>query len=127
MLRRIPPVWLVEDDGVHRPSSQAFNNDGDGEPMSGYLDSVVSSLGLKRERVLDGHAGFFLAALGVQALIDEEQRVVRDPIEPPIHPCDPAHVAVEGSKANKRRKRLAKAAVWVAGSCPPGAAPGLSE
>ncbi len=27
-------VWVVEHDGAPRPSGQAFNNGGDGEPMS---------------------------------------------------------------------------------------------
>jgi hypothetical protein len=110
----------VDQDGVARPSGQAFNNDGDGEPMSGYLDSAVSELGLARRDVLSGHEGFFLVGLGVQVLLDEEQAVVRDPIEPPTHPCDPAHVAVTGKKGSGRRRRLAKAAMWVAGSCPVG-------
>lgn len=110
----------MDQDGVPRPSGQAFNNDGDGEPMSGYLDSAVSELGLARGEVLSGHPGFFLVGLGVQVLLNEEQAVVRDPIEPPAHPCDPAHVAVTGKKGSGRRRRLAKAAMWVAGSCPPG-------
>lgn len=125
MLRRIPPDWLVDQDGTSRPSGQAFNNDGDGEPMSGFLDSAVSELGLARGDVLSGHAGFFLVGLGVQVLLDEEQAVIRDPIEPPTHPCDPAHAAVAGQKGSGRRRRLARAAMWVAGACPTGVDPGL--
>ncbi len=110
----------MDQDGVPRPSGQAFNNDGDGEPMSGFLDSKVSELGLARCEVLRGHDGFFLVGLEVPVLLAEEQTVIRDPIEPPMYPCDPAHVAVTGPKGSGRRRRLARAAMWVADSCPPG-------
>jgi len=74
---------------------------------------------------LSGHDDFFLVGLPVQLLLSEEQAVIRDPIVPPVHPCDPAHVSVVGQKGGGRRRRLAKAAVWVTGSCPPGVEAGI--
>jgi hypothetical protein len=58
--------------------------------------------------------------LTVGVLRLEDQDVVLDPIDPPQHICDSAHTSVTGVKANKRRKRLAKAALWVPGLGPPG-------
>jgi len=86
--------------------------------MSGYLDSAVAHLGRPRADVLIDHDGYFLVGLSIQVLVDEEQQVRRDPIEPPLHPCDPSHVSVEGGKGSSRRRRLARKALWVTGSCP---------
>jgi len=127
VLRRVPDVWVVRDPLGPRPSSQAFNNDGDGEPMSGYLDSSLREHSLSRADIVADHDGFYAVALQVGLLLDEEQSVLRDPIEPPGHICDPAHATVAGTKANNRRKRLSRAARWVAGSCPPGAVDCLGE
>lgn len=126
VLRRVPALWIVlGENGTLRPSGQAFNNDGDGEPMSCYLDSDLKPNKLTRADVLIDHDGFFLAGLVVQDLIDEEQDVYRDPIVPAVHLCDPAHVSVAGSKGSGRRRRLAKASLWVRGLCPDNAVVGL--
>jgi hypothetical protein len=121
VLRRIPGVWVVEENGLPRPSGQAFNNDGAGEPMSVYLDSVLREIELSRTDVLDGHDGFYLAAVVVQVLLDEEQDIQSDPITPQIHKCDPAHAIVVGDKGRHRRRRIARQAQWIDGLCPPGA------
>jgi hypothetical protein len=122
VLRRIPPQWVVRDGDHFKASSQAFNNDGDGEPMSIYLDELLRLNRLERQRVIDGHDGFFVAALKVEDLQREDQEVIHDPIEPPIHCCDPAHGIAVGGKAPKVRKRLARSARWL-----PGLGPGPGE
>lgn len=81
--------------------------------MSAYLDELLRPNGLERRDVIDGHEGFFVAALRVVDLTNEEQHVQPDPIEPLEHCCDPAHASVTGQKGRKRRKRLADAARWV--------------
>lgn len=122
VLRRIPGLWVVEgNDGKPRPSGQAFDNDRDGVVMSAYLDSALAEQQLTRRQVLTGHENFFLAAVLVEVFLNEEQRVVRDPVAPPMHPCDGAHVSVVGVKGTKRRRRFAKSAMWVEGMSPPGA------
>jgi hypothetical protein len=117
-LRRVPSIWVVEGDDGLRPSSQAFNNDPEGGPMSGYLDGLFARLGLERHQVVEGMSGFFVAGLTVGFLVREQQEVRHDPIDPPKHCCDPAHAGVSGSKANKRRARFAKSARWVPGLAP---------
>jgi hypothetical protein len=89
--------------------------------MSGFLDSALVENKLARSDVIVGHPGFLVAALRVQVLRDEDQQVLRDPLTPVAHPCDPAHVQVAGVKANKRRSRFAKQAFWVPGLSPEGA------
>ena len=117
--RRIPPTWVVTaEDGSRRPSSQAFNNDGEGSPMSGYHDELLADEALGPSDVLAGHDGFFVSSLDVSFLLDEEQRVVRALVDRPVHPCDVAHVHVDGRKNASRRKRLSKHARWVPGLGP---------
>ena len=117
LLRRIPPQWEVRDDneGATRPSSQAFNNDGEGDPMSTFLEQELKPKSLGYEHVIFGHAGFGLAALMAGFCRDEEQqRLARDPIaDDPFHPCNPIHAVVVGKKGSKRRGRFAKHAEWV--------------
>ncbi|MGO8871239.1 MAG: hypothetical protein ACLQPH_07515 [Acidimicrobiales bacterium] len=86
--------------------------------MSVYLDELLAPNNLERRNVIDGHEGFYVAALSVGDLTDEEQQVQPDPITPPEHPCDPAHAQVIGQKGRKRRKRVASVARWVAGLGP---------
>jgi hypothetical protein len=94
--------------------------------MSGYLDSVLAHDGGSRSHVIDQHEGFYVAALTVQTLWIEEQEVLPDPIDPPAFLCDPAHAQVIGSKAPSRRRRLARAALWIPGLGPAGG-PALAE
>lgn len=93
--------------------------------MSCYLDADLKPNHLTRADVLIDHDGYFLAGLFVQVLIAEQQEVYRDPIMPTVHPCDPAHASVKGPKGTNRRRRLAKASLWVRGLCPNGAVVGL--
>lgn len=116
ILRRVPPWQIVWDDNLQtsRPSSAAFDDDSEGDPMSVYLARVLDQMGLTAAHTLDGHeAGFAVAALSVGAVRGEQQVVLRDPEPgPPTHTCDPAHGLVAGKKATKRRQRIGKTASW---------------
>jgi len=119
-LRRVPPLRVVFDpkvEGGRRASSAAFDDDADGSPMSVYLRSIVEELGLGPDAVTHGKpAGWAVAAVAVQLLLDEEQVVEHDPITGGAspHPCDPAHAVVWGEKKPKsRRERIARAALLV--------------
>lgn len=85
--------------------------------MSVYLKSIVDGLGLTDAHVVHAkQAGWAVAAIPVQKLIDEDQVVVADPIvDPPQpHPCDRAHALVQGDKSPKaRRERIAKSSPLV--------------
>lgn len=116
LLRRVPPWQIVWDDNLQksRPSSAAFDDDSQGDPMSVYLTSILNQMGYTAAHTLDGHdPGFAVAAVSAGALRDEQQVVLRDP-EPgaPPHICDPAHALVAGKKATKRRSRIGKRASW---------------
>jgi hypothetical protein len=126
VLRRIPPDWVVPTDEGDRPSSQAFGNNGDDDPMSGYLDQLLAPNDLQRRDIVDGHDGFLVAALKVSDLTDQQQVVQPDPIVPVTHCCDPAHAKVVGQKNSKRRKRLAATARWLPG-LGPGSGPYLES
>lgn len=117
LLRRIPPWQLYWDAGLgaYRPSSQAFDDDGEGDPMSVYLTSVMDHLGFLPDRTLeDQEHGFGVAGILAGSVRDEAQVIQRDP-EPglPAHVCDPAHAVVAGAKNGKRRSRIKKRFYWV--------------
>jgi hypothetical protein len=115
-LRRVPPVLVVTDPkvpGGRRASSAAFSDDPDGSSMSVYMESIVGRLGLSEIDVVYGKpARWAVAAIPVQKLVQEEQRVEHDPIADSAtpHPCDPAHGLVHGDKSQKRRRERIAAA-----------------
>jgi len=122
VFRRVPHWQVVPTDDGPRASGQAFDNDGDGFPMSAYADPLLREHGLGRAQTLDDHPDgeFFVTAVRVETLTAEEQQVVPDPIVPQVHVCDPAHVAVVGDKPTKRRRRIARTSRWVPGLDPGG-------
>jgi len=115
--RRIPPLLVVNDPkvpGGRRASSAAFGDDPDGSSMSVYIRSIVFELGLTEADVIHGkQAGWAVAAIPNQTLIDEEQLIRHKPEVDSLnpHPCDPAHALVHGNKGQKaRRDRIARSA-----------------
>ena len=108
--RRIPPWHFVFDTNLRRwrPSSAAFDNDPDGQPMSVLLGEEVTGAGRDPVSVLSGHTGFALAAVAAGLTRACGQAVVRDPL-----PGEPAHALVVGPKPKSVQRRLAKSAVWV--------------
>jgi hypothetical protein len=117
LLRRVPSRQLHWDPerGRYRPSSAAFDDDNEGDPMSVYLNSTMQALGLEAERTLDDQEpGFGVAGVFARVVRDEEQVVCRDPDPgPPFHICDPAHGLVAGAKSTKRRSRVGRQFFWV--------------
>ncbi len=104
--RRIPPIHFVDDEntGKKRPSSAAFDNDKDGDPMS----VVIAAESRGKESVLKGHEGFALAAITAGLARSCGQILVRKPLAE-----EPAHALVVGDKPKKVRKKLAGGFVWV--------------
>ena len=102
--RRIPDRhFTLQPDGSIRPSSAAFDDDPDGDPMS----TVLARPGRDPFPVLLGNEGWALAAIGV-ALVREcgwvlERRPVDD---------EPDHVVVIGNKTHGKRKRVARECSW---------------
>ena len=113
LLRRIPPTQIVYDDNLNqrRPSSQAFRDDQDGDPMSVYLSSVLAAEDRPASAVLEGHDGFAVAAVTAELARSLSQTVHPDPI-----PEESSHAVVCGDKDAKSRKvakTFAKAAIWI--------------
>lgn len=110
LLRRISPQQVVPDEnnGGFRPSSAAFDNDRQNNPMSVVLGPVLLELGRAQESALDGHPGFSLVAITAAKARALGQAVARDPL-----PNEPAHGVVAGSKPKSVRKLLAKSAQWI--------------
>jgi hypothetical protein len=109
LLRRIPPVWWIPDEnlGRLRPTSQAFNNHGNGSPMSVHLQKVLEEHRLPVNSVLEGHVGFALASITAGLARTHAQRIRRKPLDD-----DPAHAEVFGEKTRSVRKAFAMGAVW---------------
>jgi hypothetical protein len=114
--RRIPPWHFIHDEnlGRWRPSSAAFADDSDGQPLSVVLAEAVVAAGRGALQILEGHDGFALAAITAGAARTCGLGVVRDPL-----PTEPAHALVVGPKTKAIQRRLAKAAIWIVP--PPGA------
>lgn len=115
LYRRIPPRWFdPQPDGTVRIASGAFDDDGDGDPMSVYIGSKLQEHGLEVADTLHDHDGFGLAVVSAGDLRKERQVVLHDPLndESRPHPCDPAHGLAAGPKGGKLRKRLRNAAEW---------------
>jgi hypothetical protein len=114
LLRRIPPAQIIFDQNLqrHRPTSQAFRDDLDEDPMSVYLSSILAHEGRPPSAVLAGHDGFALASVTAQLARSLSQTVHPDPL-----PDETSHAVVCGNKEsggkNAPRKRFAEAAVWV--------------
>lgn len=110
LLRRIPPRHIVFDVklGRERPSSAAFEDDEDGDPMSVYRVDVIKSEGASEERVMVGHAGFGLASLTAGQMRSKDQTVFSAPL-----PAESSHAKVCGPKPHSVRRWFAKQAIWV--------------
>ena len=92
--------WGLKD-GIWDPSSQAFNNSGDGSGMSVHLASPLLAEGLAAENVVPDTAQFGVVAMRVGDLRACGQGVIRDP-----EVNDPHHCEVVGSKSSSVRKKI---------------------
>ena len=109
LLRRIPPWHFVRDDnaGCVRPSSAAFVDDQDGDPMSVYRQDVIEDEGGVPGRVLANHPGFGLVSLSAGQVRSRDQTVHADPV-----PEESSHGIVCGPKSKSTRKWFAHQAQW---------------
>jgi len=110
LLRRIPDRHFFFDLklGRVRPSSAAFEDDEDGDPMSVYRRDVIESEGVGLQRVMAGHLGFGLASLTAGQVRSKLQTVFPDPL-----PEESSHAKVCGQKTNAVRRWFASQAAWV--------------
>jgi hypothetical protein len=108
--RRIPPWHIIYDANIQRwrPSSAAFDNDPDGQPMSVILSEILLAAGRKPDTVLVGHPGYSLATISAGLVRACGQGIARDPL-----PTEPAHGIVFGLKPKSVQRRLAKESAWV--------------
>lgn len=110
LLRRIPPMHFYYDQTLkrYRPSSAAFEDDSDGDPMSVYRKDVITSEQSTVKRVMVGHEGFGIVALEAGRFRSEQQTIFPNPL-----PEESSHTKVCGRKTASRRRRFAKQAIWV--------------
>jgi len=115
LLRRIPPRHFHFDEnlGRVRPSSAAFEDDEDGDPMSVYREDVIHSEGGEASRVLVGYGGFAVASLTAGQFRSRTQTVFSDPL-----PEESAHCEICGPKPKATRRWFAQQALWAI--APPG-------
>jgi len=114
LFRRIPPwhYFFDENENRWRPSSAAFEDDEDGDPMSVYLSTVLMRENREPSSVLAGHLGYSLASITAGLARSKDQTVHPKPL-----PEESSHAVVCGDKGkgNKSapKKRFAMAAIWV--------------
>ncbi|MDP2200826.1 MAG: hypothetical protein Q8K07_02315 [Methylicorpusculum sp.] len=105
-----PPVrQIVWDDNKQcwRPSSVAFDNHPNGSPMSVAIDDTLKANNLSPDSLLVGHEDFSLAIFTAKVARDNNQGVIRKPLD-----NDPAHGEVFGKKTKSVKKALAKNSTW---------------
>ena len=110
LLRRIPPRHFIWDnnDRTHRPSSAAFEDDDDGDPMSVYRTDVIEAEGGRPARVMTGHVGFGLANIPAGVVRRKGQTVHPDPFRE-----EKSHTLVCGPKSRATRRHFARQSKWV--------------
>ena len=110
LLRRIPERHFLFDKNLNRwrPTSAAFQDDEDGDPMSTYHKELIESEGGTVDRVMRGHGSYGLVALGVGMVRAKDQSVHPDPL-----PEERSHTQVCGPKPRKTCRDFAKDAVWI--------------
>ena len=98
LLRRIPDRHCYFDGnlGRMRPSSAAFVDDRDGDPMSVYRKDVIDAEGGDVGRVLIGHEGYALAGITAGLVRSREHTVFSDPL-----PTESSHAKVCGPKPRR--------------------------
>jgi hypothetical protein len=110
LMRRVPPRHFCFDRnlGRWRPSSAAFEDDDDGDPMSVYRRDIIAAEGGPIQRVMAGHEGYGLAPLTAGQVRSKEQTVHPDPL-----PAESSHTHICGEKPRPTRRWFAQQAEWV--------------
>ena len=107
--RRIHPKQIIIDnDGVRRPSSSAFEDSSNGTPMSAIWEKLHRELGLNEFDALKERGTFSLVSFKAKLARQLGQGIQRDPIDDA-----PAHVLVFGPKTQSVRRQLASGSEWV--------------
>lgn len=109
LLRRVPPkhFYLDENLGRWRPSSAAFEDDDDGDPMSVYRQDVIESEGGSIRRVMPGHEGYALASLTAGQVRSKDQTVHPNPLLE-----ESSHTQVCGDKPKSTCRWFAMQSEW---------------
>jgi len=109
LLRRAPPKHFHFDEhlGHWRPSSAAFEDDNDGDPMSVYRQDVIEAEGGSVIRVMTGHDEYTLASLTAGQVRSKDQTVHPDPL-----PEELSHTQVCGSKPKSTCRWFATQSAW---------------
>jgi hypothetical protein len=114
LFRRIPPWHVFYDENLRRwgPSSAAFEDDDDGDPMSVYLGSVLADEKREPTDVLQGHDGFSLASITAGLA-----RINGQTVHPKPEATESSHAVVCGDKGRKNKsapkRQFAANAVWI--------------
>lgn len=110
LLRRIPPWHFYFDARLNRmrPSTAAFEDDADGDPMSVYRRDIIHAEGGTVARVLVGHEGFAVVSLTAGQVRSKDQTVFPDPL-----PEESSHAKVCGPKPRSTRHWFATQAEWI--------------
>lgn len=109
--RRVPDSHWVYDEGLQRarPSSDAFRDDPDGDPMSVYWEAHNQPP--TAAAVLAGHDNYKIAAVTAQDVRNHALGVFQAPVD-----GFPSHCKVFGEKTKRNvDRKLAKASSWVVG------------
>ena len=108
LLRRIPHWHFYYDErlGRMRPRSAAFEDDGDGDPMSVYRRDIIDAEGGEVTRVMVGHDGFALASLTAGEVRSRHQTVFPDPLLE-----ESSHAKICGPKPESTRRWFAKQSI----------------
>jgi hypothetical protein len=113
LFRRIPPTHHIFDVNLNRwrPTSAAFEDDDELDPMSVYLSTVLTAENRSPATVLVGHPGYSLASITAGLARTKGQTVHPDPL-----PEETSHAVVCGDKGNNNKsapkKQFALNAVW---------------
>jgi len=109
LLRRVPPkhFYLDQNLGRWRPSSAAFEDDDDGDPMSVYRRGIIEAEGCSIHRVMQGHENYALASLTTGQIRSKDQTVHADAL-----PEESSHTQVCGAKPKSTCRWFAKQAEW---------------
>jgi len=111
--RLIRPDWVMDDEGVKRPTSQAFADSAEDGKLSVFLEDEIRAAGKSPEDLL-GLAEFpryRLCWIRVGALRSLDQLIERDP-----QPIFPGHALVsnvnKGRRSTGTRRKIAFAVRW---------------
>lgn len=112
VLRRIAASSHIFDENLarHRPSTQAFLQDGPNGLVSVYLASETT-----HSAVAGGGPEPFLASITVGELRELQLGLVRDATS-----GGPGHCVITGRKTRGKLNRIARQSRWIPGYAPPG-------